>query len=397
MRIAGALALAALAAAPAHADELPPITDRDWALDLYDGAAIGTVRIVGMGGAALATAEGSAGTLVNPAAVAVRPATSRGWWDWDFHVDTLRAVYTSDFDNNGLLAGDDTGVSTTTAGISGVFGKLGIALVATTQSTRLAPDVAQTNLGGLRADADRGKVAIARAFAGDAITVGLAARIGELTLYDVADDEDGVPLFQITGTGFEAGALWRPPLDDFRLGAAVSLPVTGRQVSVADCDPMNCRGYILPDRVEVPWQVSVGGAWRRAPTRWNQRVRGWFRDERSLLVAVDLVVTGAVPDGYGLEAFGRQELQPSGRHAVFSGRAGVEWERTPGHVRLRGGTYWEPGRFEGVGGRPHITAGIEWGFFNFCFFWSRYRLRVSLTADVAPRYGNAGVSFGFWH
>jgi hypothetical protein len=68
----------------------------------------------------------------------------------------------------------------------------------------------------------------------------------------------------------------------------------------------------------------------------------------------------------------------------------------PGKVRVRGGTYWEPGRFVGVGGRPHLTAGVELGFLDFNFFGAR-RLRLSVTGDLARRYGNAGLSVGFWH
>jgi hypothetical protein len=30
-------------------------------------------------------------------------------------------------------------------------------------------------------------------------------------------------------------------------------------------------------------------------------------------------------------------------------------------------------------------------------WWNkRYRLRVGATGDFAPRFGNAGLSFGFW-
>jgi hypothetical protein len=391
MRVAaGIAACVVMVAAPGDAasQELTPITDRDWALDLHDGAALGTVRIVGMGGTSVAVSEGSAGVLSNPAAVAVRRTTSLRHWDWDFHIDTLSAVYASDFDNNGLVATDEFGVRVTTAGIAGMMGNWGLALVATSTTARLdGPDQ------DLDATAQRAKVALARAFDNRELTVGFALRIGDLDIVTADDDET---LFSLDGTGFEAGAVWRPPGEDVRVGGSLSLPVSGTSVEVEGCNPMDCEGYILPERVEVPWQAAIGVAWRRAPTRWNQLMPGPFRDEKVVLIAADVVVTGPVADGYGLEAFGRRQWQRSGRHAAISARAGVEWERVPGRVRLRAGSYWEPSRFVGIGGRPHITAGIELGFFDFRFF-GRRRLRLSLTGDLARRYGNAGISVGFWH
>jgi len=377
---------AALGAASAHADE--PITDRDWALDLHENAAIGTVRIVGMGGTSVAVSEGSAGVLRNPASAAVRRTTSIRRWDWDFHLDALSAVYASDFDNNGRGADDEFGVRVGTFGIAGMVGRWGLAVAYTTSRARL-----DGTEHPLDASAQRLKIALARSFGRDELTIGIGSRVGEFSIETVDDDEQ---LFSISGSNLELGAVWRPPAESWRLGGSLSLPVTGTEVDVARCDPLDCEGYILPERVEVPWQIAVGGAWRLAPTPWNQMYPPPFRDEDALLLAADVVITGGVDDGYGLEAFGQKMLQRSGRHPVVSARLGAEWECIPGHVRVRGGTYWEPGRFEDVGGRPHLTLGIETGFFDFRFFGQR-RLRLSVTGDIAPRYGNAGLSAGFWH
>ncbi len=393
MRVVPVIALAIAAAgagvgAPGvvAADTPVPITHRDWTLDLYRGAALGSVRIVGMGGVQLAIAEGSAGTLGNPASPAVRKATSTGWWDWDFHLDAMEAVYASDFDNNGLV--DDGRTSRTgTAGLAGMYYGWGTALVVSTQRERLADAMG----GELSAIATVGKFAVANTFGDETWTVGAAVRVGTLSLTQLQ------PLFSITGTGLEAGALYRPHRDDLRVGATVALPVTGRTVDVAACDPLDCEGHILPARVAVPWELAAGVAWRFGPTRWNQFVGGKFRDERSLLVAADLRVIGTVGDGMGLEAFGRDQWQRSGRHVSIGANLGAEWEALPGRLRLRGGTYWEPGRISQVSGRPHLTAGVEVGFFTFRFWWNKkYRLRIGITGDFAPRFGNAGLSFGFW-
>jgi hypothetical protein len=383
-RIACGLA-ALLAAATAHADE--PITDRDWALDLYQGAALGTVRIVGMGGASVAVGEGSAGSLTNPAAAAVRRTTSIRHWDWDWHADALSAVFGSDFDNNGR-AGEDFGVRLATAGITGMAGRWSLALSVIGQTADLEGSERE-----LTASASQLKIALARAGDLDELTWGVGYRIGTFAL---SPAEGGESLFELVGTGLEAGAVWRPPVESWRVGGTVSLPISGTRVDAEDCDPLDCEGYILPGRVEVPWHASIGVAFRQGPTPWNQKMPPPFRDEEAVLIAADLVVTGSVDDGHGLEAFSQKTLQPSGRSIVVSARVGAEWEYVPGRLRLRGGAYWEPGRFEGVGGRPHLTMGIEGGFLDFRFFGPR-RLRVSLTGDIARRYGNAGISLGFWH
>jgi len=370
----------------AAAEDPVPITDRDWTLDLYRGAALGSARIVGMGGVQVALAEGSAGTLGNPASPAVRKATSTNWWDWDFHLDAMEAVYASDFDNNGRV--DDGRASTTgSAGLAGMYYGWGVALVVSTQRERLT----DTSGGEMSAVATVAKFAVADTWGDETWTIGAAIRAGTLDVARVGS------LFTIAGAGLEGGLLYRPHGEDLRIGATLGLPVTGRNVNVAACDPLDCEGYILPERVAVPWELAFGVAWRFGPTRWNQFVGGKFRDERALVVAGDVRLVGAVADGMGLEAFSQNLWQRSGRDISFGANLGAEWEPLPGRLRLRGGTYWEPGRFADVRGRPHLTAGVEVGFLTFRFWWNKkYRLRLGLTGDFAPRFGNAGLSFGFW-
>ncbi|MBK9034331.1 MAG: hypothetical protein IPL61_24210 [Myxococcales bacterium] len=392
MRRADRLTLAIIAALcaarttpAARADDLAPITDRAWSLDLYDGAVVGSARIVGMGGVQLAVGEGSAGALSNPAAAAARPATSTSTWDWDFHLDALSAVVASDFDNNGIPDADRAD-RRTSFGVSGVYGAWGVAVVGGAATVGLpTPD------GTVTATTSVGKVAVAYAPGDETWTGGAAIRVGRLEL-DGAD-----PMFALVGSGLEVGALYRPFGHALRVGVVGALAAPGREVETASCDPVDCAGYILPDRVEVPWQVGVGVAWRIAPTAWNQWVAGRFRDERQVIVGADVVVAGPVADGMGLEAFAHKLWQPSGRAPSLWLRGGVEWEALPGRLRIRAGSYWEPGRFAGVGGRVHATGGVEVAAFGVRAWGRRYRVRAGVTGDFAPRFGNAGVSVGFWH
>jgi hypothetical protein len=383
MRGALALVVVAAAAGPARAD-LPPLDPNGtYAIDLYDGAALGSARIVGMGGAAIGTAEGSAGTIANPAGAGVRPATSTSTFDWDWHLDGQQAIYASDLDNNGQDTGG--GARLATFGLLGNWGPWALAAVATTQSTQLDP------MGDRVASSTRARLALARAWDDDQWTVGVAFDPSSFDL-----QQGGARAFSIMGIALSAGGVWREPHGNWRAGATASLPVSGENVSNQCGTPADCGLVVLPVRVEAPWQIGGGVAYRWGETAWNQRVHADFRDEHAVLVAADVIVTGGVRAGYGLEAFGAGFSQRSGENPVVSVRGGAEWELLPGHLRVRGGAYWEPGRFADVRGRPHVTLGVEGGAIEFRL-WGRWRLRASVTADLAPRYGTASLSLGFWH
>ena len=394
--LVAAIIASVASAAPAAAQPFPPVTDTDYGIDLYQGGALGSIRIVAMGGAAVAVAEGSAGTIANAAAPAVRRATSTRSWDWDWHLDYLSSVRASDWDNNGVGGGSGSGVGVLTFGLAGMLGDWGLAAVATSQTIEFFGVDEMNQELPMQATTLQAKLALARAFWTEQITVGLAVRLGQFGVADSEETFGSRQLFTITGTSLEAGALWRPYLRDVRVGGSIALPVSGSTIEIADCDPMNCRGYILPERIEVPWQITGGFAWRFAPTAWNQWVGGNWRDERSLTLAADVLVTGSSPDAYGLEAFADTELQRSGRDVVVGVRGGAEYEWLPGRLRVRLGSYWEPSRFADVSGRLHGTFGLDIRVFQF-ELWGKHRGRISATGDIASRYTNLGASIGFWH
>jgi hypothetical protein len=382
---AAAGAVAAVAApAPAAAD---PIVDRDFAIDFYDGVAIGDTAQVGMGGAGAASVAGSAGTLLNPSAPAVRKTTDNDRWSWDYHLDALTGKYSSDYDNNGTVTDEESGASLLTLGLAVRVGDWSGAATTTIQATPLEGS-------DLRADALRAKLVVARWLPRLDLAVGAGV---QAVLFQLSPlDGDGDPLFGITGIGLLAGLTYLPRLESFRAGLALESGIAGGAVSTSSCDPSNCQGYILPRAVEAPGRVIAGIAYRWAATAWNQLVPQKFRDERSLTVAADLVLTGPSENGHGIEAFGMQELQRSGRTPVVSIRGGAELEWLPGRLRVRAGSYWEPARFEGVGGRVHGTFGVDVRVFEFHLFGLR-RGRISGTADLAARYRNLALSIGFWH
>ena len=387
-RAAGLLLLLFAAAGSARADG--PITDRNYGIDAYRGAAVADYRVIGMGGVSLATAEGAVGLLANPAAAASRPATASSWFYWDFLLDLYTPELGVDSDNSGIPQDQVIGkTGAVNAGLVGMFGAWGTALTATGQIRDFdLPSGAHASLS-----AAMGRLTLARSFADGEWVVGASLVLGGLTL---KLPSSGIDLVNSVNWGVEAGALWQPREQNVRFGVSFRPSIQARLEGTA-CDPNNCLGYILPDRVVFPWTAGAGVAVRWSGTPWNETVASDFRDEKSTILAADLIVTGPVANGDGLDAFLEKQMQQSGATTSASVRVGAEYEWVPGWLRVRGGAYWEPNRFDDVSGRLHVTAGFDVRLWSFSLWGSPYRLRASLAGDGARRYGNTVLSIGFWH
>lgn len=378
-----------LLAGVAHAD-YPPVTNRDYAIELYSGVPIGNAATIAMGGAAAANAMGTSGTLINPSAPAVRPTTDPDDWSLDAHFDVLTGTSSSDYDNNGSTK--EGGTSLVTVGLGGRAHDWGLAITATYSNSEL-------DSTALVAQALQGKIALAKWLPERDLAIGLALDIASFGLQANCKNFDVTCtwVFTISGGGIEAGATWVPAYQNFRVGGAIATGISNSDVTASTCpDPANCEGYILPNQVVAPGHGVLGFSYRFAETAWNQLVGGTFRDEPSLTLVADLAITASTNGAYGLEAFGDKELQPTGHRWAFSPRAGAEWECLPGRLRLRAGSYFEPERFDGVHGRVHATFGVQLRWLEF-HAWGRRRGSITLTGDVAERFGNVGFSIGFWH
>jgi hypothetical protein len=367
----------------------PPITDPNFNLDLFEQPALGSPRLIGMGGAISSVSEGGAGLFTNPGSTAVRPETKASKFSWNVYFNTYIPAKGQDSNNNGQPVTDARRSLLSAAGLLLQYGKWGLSFDGGYTSHEIAPEAG----GGLGVRSLIGHITLARTFMDDTLAVGLSLRAGGLDVFQL---EGGQSLFTRGGLSVEAGLVWIPDEQDYRLALSGGLPVyTGGLQS--DCDPLDCYGYILPSGAVVPWDMTVGAGWRFGPTPWNHRVDTEFRDERSLTVAIELAVIGAVGDGYGVEAFAGKQLQPSGRDPSFTPRLGMEGEVIPGWLRLRAGTYLEAGRFEDVDARLHGTGGAQVRLFAFRLAGSTRRVAISFAGDFAPRYQNIALSIGFWN
>jgi hypothetical protein len=370
--------------------QYPAVTDRSFNVDLFEQPALGSPRLIAMGGAINSVAEGAAGLYTNPASAAVRPETRSDTLAWNVYFSTYAPASGQDVNNNGQPI---TNVRRSLLGAAGVllqYGRWGVSLDGGYTAHEIAPQAG----GGLGVRSFIGHFVVARTVLDESLSIGLGARGGALNVYTL--EENRQTLFTRGGGSGELGAVWTPRGADYRVALSAAAPVYTGSVR-SHCDPMNCAGYVLPRAAVVPWDSTVGAAWRFGPTPWNERSSGDYRDERSFTVALDLTVIGPVDRGYGMEAYANKQLQASGRAVTLTPRLGTESEVIRGWLRVRAGAYHEGGRFEGISGRPHATGGAQVRLFAFRVLGHERRVALSLAADVASRYHNAGASVGFWN
>lgn len=285
---------------------------------------VGSGELIGLGGAGASSITGTAGALVNPSALGVRPSTENGKWSFDWHVDWLNPDLGTDTDNNGVRG--DVRNSLITVGLAVLYKKWALGFTSTSLKFReRASDFQASTLNG--------QIVLARTFAKEQWTVGAGFRFGSLEF-----DQGGTRLLDVGGSSVTSGVTYRPSEKNYRLGAALNLSVGGKEVRTQSCDPLDCNGYILPESVALPAEFRAGFSYRFSKSKWNRNVVGRYRDEKAIVVSADVRVSGKVKNGSGLGAFVNRRLQPSGRFNTYSGHVGAESEVLPGRLRLRAGS-----------------------------------------------------------
>lgn len=277
----GLFALALATPARALPPDGEPITTNDYGIDLHQGAVLAGTRVTGLGGAFAAIAEGDEGNPINPASPAVRApwSSSHFDYDWGFGLTFPSALTSTDYFNSGRTTrlpksqpsdfGDFVFLN---LALNLQFGRWGFGL--TTDIQRYALIRAEDPALGLQLDRLQAQIVVshvqaAYGFADGQLIVGAGLRTSALTVINEVDQRD---VFSTVGTGAEAGVLWRPNGQQFRIGAALHTPVetdpTGERVLYPD-DPLN-RLY-LPDRITLPWDFNAGLAVQLGPRPFNPR------------------------------------------------------------------------------------------------------------------------------
>jgi hypothetical protein len=393
-----ALALSLLPAAARAQATLPPV-------DTAAGPTVAGGRVLGLGGAFVAVAEGVAGASVNPAAAAQRPPRLDRGWDVDgiltWYVPARGELSRTDVDNDGAADGAYTGASDALLGGQLQLGRLGLAVVA--QGWGLSRD----GPAGERREIGTTTVQLTGAWAGfrDALLVGggLTAAGGHVAFTPGGGARQAIHYGAST---LHLGALWRPRARPWRAGLAFRTAASpGPDGALAGAPIATPRSFV------VPWVVSAGAAvWigpnagrvnepsyaalRRHPD-WGEGPAYQPSARSPVLLTAQLDLTGKAPGAIALGAVVGGPASPSGRAPSLTPRLGAEWAVVPSWAHLRAGTYLEPSR---TGSRPrlHGTFGAEVKVPASRLGWFPWDLQLSAGGDVAPRYRNVSLSLGFW-
>lgn len=381
--MSGALAILALGVVLAQ--------EPDPELEFHRGVVLGSARVLGMGGACIAVAEGARSQLMNPAAIARR---KQGGWvrrlDGDADLATVNLPWSErPRSPSNLDESQPQWLLTTNANAR--YNRVGVGV-------GLLSHAYSFEAGALRLRQNELSVGAALTSRDASWTVGVLG-VWEDTAV-VRTGPGGGPVLSASGPGFVLGGLWSPADRNTRLGAQVMLGEQAPNVVQRSEDP--AEGYALSG-VHSPWQVGLGGAVRfGGPSPWNARPR--FGDTSSwvlpfvpsVLLAGDLVLigpsAGAVSPGAWLE--GRRDSAA----LSWTARTGAEATVWDGRLRARTGFYWEPGRFTDTPGRLHTTFGAD------VRVRVKIRSRVTLpldfrltpAVDLAPGYVRTGFGVGVW-
>ena len=467
------------------------IKTSDYNLDLYQGPVLSATRVIGLGGAFVAIADGVEGSAINPAATAARTPYSYGHFDWDVGLGVTfpSAIKNTDFWNSGhrteLPKSQSTDFLFFNLALQLQFGRWGFGLSSDFQRYSLlrAVDASQqTQADRLAAQIAIGHVQLAHSFADGQLLLGIGMRTTGLTVAkDNRTSIAGQDLFSTVGTGFETGFIWRPTSWQIRLGGAYhggfNTRASPQNKFLLYPGDMNNELY-LPTGVALPWDVNLGFAaqigprplnprwvdpsivlepmrryleWRaherdrrlrkaetsgdrfetmRERRRRLHRLRAELRAEEELddhersrvqqnllgrmreryheqerfhvLVTTSLMISGSVQNAVGIESMLDRKVQRSGEHASISPHVGVETEILPHWLRIRGGSYVEPSRFESnqKGARLHMTFGFDQKVFGWDVFgaWPPdAEWRISGSVDASRSYLGWGIAIGNWH
>jgi hypothetical protein len=290
-------------AKPAFADgPLGPngsvIQTSSYTVDMSHGVVLDGTRPTGLGGAYVAIAEGVDGLRQNPAAPAVRRPYSFSDFDWDAGIGLILPgmIQDSDLFNSGGSSSELRSQSGGYAFVSPAglaqWGRWGIGTAVDAQIYRLRRslgDAAGEEQDQLYARFVTLRIPVARAFGDFVVGVGALQTMLTVERSLLAQDEDE-RLFELTGTGAEAGVLWQPTNLPFRVGVSARTRVernaeitnddvvqdSGDRIIPEDpdnpTDPDAPNTIYLPDQVSLPWGVDAGVAFQFGPRPLNP---GW--------------------------------------------------------------------------------------------------------------------------
>lgn len=370
---------------------------------LYVGSnlLVGSSRMVALGGAEVALAEGAPALSDNLAALAHR--SPRQEWNWDLDIALsyvgfrLGNTAQLDLDNDGTP--DESQESRQwLVGMKLQFENVGVGGYTRLGTNAFCPVAACAPADLVRVELATHAMAAAVAFARDALIVG-----GGLYVLTGSVRHQG-SAWSYGGNGLTLSALLRPPGRPYRIAASFEPPVVAPLE--AHGGPTQVAGRPLHAALVSPLQVSVGFSLRLGEGAVNYNALSpaaqwqWKTAEHAAprgppgpwLVSAQLEFIGGVSQAVPLSAFTTlREARPVGEQLAVVPHLGVEHEPLPGRLRLRAGAMLEPALFRDGPGRPHLTGGAQVFLFHKLDDWS-----LTFSFDLARGYNDFGLAFGVW-
>lgn len=443
----------------AAAQSFQPIRRNDYNIDVFNGPTLGSGRLVGMGGAYAPLSMGIDGVPWNTAAYATRELWETSWFGWELSAGLVfpGAFNGDDLDNNGDSSVGYNSSIFASAGLRFQFGNFGFGLLERVQSytVSVAGHVADVSLNLANVGAGYGFLD-GQLVLGTGIRVATfdIAEAGGAQLVEFAGTgvEAGV-LLGLHDRPWRVGLSARSAVNSTSpYGDSTIVNADGQRVA---------GDFVLPGEVHVPWELELGFAYQIGDRPLNRRFvnpreeashaveelerehrarvartppaqrdsRFWTRERARqgaervmllrrvhaeelgrakaarnlsrdyILLTADLLLTGGSPNAVGLEAFLSQHRQIAGAHLSPTVRLGAEMEPWANRLKIRAGAYVEPSRFAEASARMHGTFGFDLRLFDSSLFGllDEFSVRLTASADIAPRYNDWGVAIGFWH
>lgn len=403
------LGLGVVLPAPSARAQATDEAEVDASIDISRGPITGGPRLLGLGGAFVALAEGTDGVISNPASVAVRPAWSWTRWAYDWGFDVGVGAWLPETEFFPATRSDElTQTSALFGNLAAVVQRehVGVGVSAGAQSHALRRGATSAGLSPADLTANYGLVhlSIAHGFLDGQIAVGIGPR-----LTGVSFDASSRPtdLVAVTGVGLQAGAIFKPAHAPYRLGAVFKTSITP-STSADDSDGLSASS------VHVPWQVVLGAAYQLGrplspPTELvdsadeagqQRKLREyWQRPKRYVLFSSELRLLEPVNDRIDLVQYWQGAVLSPDKQLHASPSFGIESEVLPSWLRLRAGAYYEPATTTSGEGRLHGTFGFDvkllhWDVFGLVEPFDGWAL--SAAADSARAYLNTTFSVGLW-
>lgn len=427
---------------------------KDAEVDLFQGPLLAPLRVIALGGAYGGYGEDLAGMVSNAASTAVRPLREVRHVEFGASGSVsipIDLFENNDFDNSGDVDNDYSDFFYVTGGMVLKVGSFGLGATSEIQRYEIAGTDANPNAspvtfsktrvqaawgglggqlnvgGGIRATTMGIEIGGQEVlYAGAAPEVGLLIkpvsipfrfgvtyRLATIAQETIAADEplplqlpDSVvsPWELETGISFQLGPR---PFNVYFSDTEDADDAAERAVKAARRARARARTFEIDGEVATAREENLQRLENASLARLERRLLDERDDEiaelprERVLVLLSLLMTGPVENGVSIDRFLSQSNvigpgEPSGQSggAVnFSPRFGVEAEAIPNWLVVRGGSYYEPSRFGGVG-RQHFTFGASLRVFSSSFWglFPEWPYGIDAAMDLAPRYESVSAS-----